>query len=225
MSTAQLDISSKKEKHKQQNELIKHLKMMFSPSIAIVFTLLIILLSLIFIATLSIIFHLYEKPTARDITIALYTGIIASGFVSISLELSKNYTSNNKALLLLVDYYLALAQLNQFRMAFAKTVDMDEITSEYRLVLELFSYQNALKEIMSISDIEKTYLNEKEILHLKVIEKNDFVSKLLSEEQSQEEITETDIASYNELIKTLSVLEEEMLKKPYYGSLVFNRCQ
>lgn len=222
MSKAKLDKSHKQGKHKQQNELAKHLKMMFSPSTTIVFTLLIIMLSLIVIGAVSTIFHLYENPISRDITIALYTGIVASGFVSITLELSKNYTSNNKALLLLVDYYLALAQFGQYRMAFPKEDDMDETSSEYSLVFELFSYQNALKELLNISDIEKTYLNEKEILYLKAIEKNVFVNKLLSEDGSQDEITEADIVEYNELIKAFSILEKEMLKKPYYGSLVFN---
>ena len=48
------------------------------------------------------------------------------------------------------------------------------------------------------------------------------MTKLLSEDGSQDEITEADIVEYNELIKAFSILEKEMLKKPYYGSLVFN---
>ena len=73
------------------------------------------MLLLIVICVVSTVFHLNRNPFTYDITIALYTGVFASGIVSIALEMSKNYATNYKANIILIEYYWALAQLSDFQ--------------------------------------------------------------------------------------------------------------
>lgn len=219
MTYSQSDIALKNEKLKNQSEMTKHIRMMFSPFIPLAYTAIIIMSLLIVICVVSTVFHLNRNPFTYDITIALYTGVFASGIVSIALEMSKNYATNYKANIILIEYYWALAQLSDFQSIKPKANNDDEDDKKYSIVLDLFFYQNALKQILSISDIEKTYLSIREILHIKALENNKIANMILNEGSSQDQLSDIDIESYNDFLKSISVLEEEMLKKPYYSSL------
>ena len=175
------------EQHKTIKDYFLYLKLAFRP----LTTLLICIILSIVVAIPCIIFLVTTKEgeLANNVAFAMLTGVVASGLVSIAVEMAGNYRHNYQRLLILHEYILTVANYEEHvQWCFHGRTDDDclgEFTARNMAVSEL------VLEIGPV--IEAAYKDGKEYMSLEEIK---HVIKVIEAASSLGELAE-DFASEN----------------------------
>lgn len=141
-------MNDKERKHLKQKEWKRDLNMYFRPFGVIRLCLIMIGAALLLFIFVAVINNLLGKGTGSilyQVSFALSTGAVASGIVSIVVEMSNNYEKNRKRLRQLSDYFSAVASYEMHKRAVMHTYGKEvEEDGESSVVL---AWQKALQRL------------------------------------------------------------------------------
>lgn len=117
-------MKDRKGKNQKREERKRELNMYFRPFGVIRLCLIMIGVALLFFILMAVLNRLLGKETGSilyQVSFALSTGAVASGIVSIVVEMSNNYEKNRKRLRQLSDYFSAVASYEMHKRAVMHT--------------------------------------------------------------------------------------------------------